>query len=275
MLFLETWVHTAPTTTMWNRRGKGASGPGRRGPFEVQRLNLSRWLRTPQLGDMGVYGQFCPVALGAEVFAERWTPLILREMLHGAKRFSEIQRGVPRISRNLLTQRLAFLQRNGIIERCAAANGRGHEYCLTEAGRGLGGVIEALGIWGYKWASHEITDEHLDPDFLMWALRRMVRVDSLPAERVVVSFRFRREPKRHYWLVLQRPEVDLCLINPGYEVDVEVLAEVAALAGVCLGKVDFLRAVKAGDIEVGGSPRHRRALGGWLGVTRFAALARA
>jgi DNA-binding HxlR family transcriptional regulator len=222
---------------------------------------------------MSVYGQFCPVALGAEIFAERWTPLILRELLIGAKRFSDIQRGVPRISRNLLTQRLESLRRTGIIERRPAPSGRGHEYLLTEAGRGLGAVIDALGTWGYRWASQEISEEHLDPDFLMWALRRMVRVDSLPAERVVVSFRFQREPKRHYWLVLTKPEVDLCLINPGYEVDVEVLAEVEALARVCLGHLEFGRAIKSGDIEVTGMPRYRRALGTWLGITRFRALA--
>jgi DNA-binding HxlR family transcriptional regulator len=223
---------------------------------------------------MSVYGQFCPVALGAEVFAERWTPLILREMLHGARRFSEIHRGVPRISRNLLAQRLVYLQRTGIIERSVTGAGRGHEYRLTDAGRGLGSVIDALGNWGYRWASQEISDEHLDPDFLMWALRRMVRVDRLPDEQVVVSFRFRGMPKRQYWLVLKRPEVDLCLIDPGHGVGVDVLADVESLARVCLGHVDFLRSVKAGHIEVSGTPRHRRALGDWLGVTRFAAMAR-
>jgi DNA-binding HxlR family transcriptional regulator len=209
------------------------------------------------------------------VFAERWTPLILRELLHGARRFSDIQRGVPRISRNLLAQRLVDLQRHGIIERFAVTTGRGHEYRLTEAGRGLGAVIDALGTWGYKWASQDISDEHLDPDFLMWALRRMVRVDRLPDERVVVSFRFRGVPKQQFWLVLEKPDVDLCLIDPGYEVAVDVLADVEALARVCLGHVDFLRTVKVGAIELSGAPRHRRALGDWLGVTRFAAMASA
>ena len=224
---------------------------------------------------MSVYGQFCPVALGAEVFAEKWTPLIVREMLHGNRRFSDIHRGVPRISRNLLTQRLVCLQRSGIIERLAVNSGRGHEYHLTEAGRELGAVIEALGMWGYKWATHDLTEEQLDPDFLMWALRRMVRVDNLPDERVVVSFRFRGVEKRQYWLVLKRPEVDVCVIDPGYEVAVDVLAEREALARVCLGQVDFLRAVKSGDIEMSGAPRQRRALGEWLGTTRFAQVASA
>jgi DNA-binding HxlR family transcriptional regulator len=100
------------------------------------------------------YGQFCPVALGAAIFAERWTPLILRELLMGGRRFNDIHRGVPRISRNLLVQRLESLQRTGIIDRYTAASGRGHEYRLTEAGRELGAVIDALGMWGYKQGSH-------------------------------------------------------------------------------------------------------------------------
>ena len=222
---------------------------------------------------MTTYGQFCPVALGAEIFAERWTPLIVRELLAGARRFSEIQRGVPRMSRNLLAQRLVSLQQAGIIERHTDGEGRVPRYQLTAAGRELGAVVDALGTWGYRWASKDLTDEHLDPDFLMWALRRMVRVDALPDHRVVVLFRFRRHDDRHYWLVLDRPEVDLCLFDPGYDVDVELYGEVEALARVCLGQLPLAQAVRAGRVELSGAPRHRRGLYDWLGVTRFAAMA--
>ena len=223
---------------------------------------------------MTSYGQFCPVALGAEIFAERWTPLILRELLAGGRRFSDIQRGVPRISRNLLVQRLQALQRSGIIDRRAATSGRGHEYHLSDAGRELGTVVDALGTWGYKWASKDLTDEHLDPDFLMWALRRMVRVEALPDGRTVVLFRFRRHRARQFWLVLQRPDVDLCLFDPGFEVDVTLEADVEALARVCLGHVGLLQAVKAGQIEISGASHQCRALCRWLGVTRFASASR-
>jgi DNA-binding HxlR family transcriptional regulator len=219
---------------------------------------------------MSAYGQFCPVALGAEIFAERWTPLILREMLAGARRFSDIQRGVPRMSRNLLAQRLVSLQHAGIIDRRVGSDTRSPEYHLTDAGRALGGVIEALGTWGYTWASKDLTSEHLDPDFIMWALRRMVRVDALPEQRVVVHVSFRRDQKHRYWLVLQRPEVDLCLIDPGFDVDVELRAETEALARVCLGHLPMTQAVKSGRIEVNGAPRHRRGICTWLGTTRFA-----
>lgn len=220
------------------------------------------------------YGQFCPVALGAEIFAERWTPLILRELLMGGRRFSDIQRGVPRMSRNLLTQRLQSLQRSGIIEQLPTEGTHGHEYRLTAAGRELSAVIDALGTWGYRWATKDLTDKDLDPDFLMWSLRRMVRVDALPDERVVALFRFRRHKDHLYWLVLHRPDVDLCLFDPGHEVDLEIEANVDALARVCLGHVGLLDAMRDGSIEVRGAPRHRKALPGWLGVTRFAGLAR-
>jgi hypothetical protein len=131
-------------------------------------------------------------------------------------------------------------------------------------------VIDALGTWGYNWASKDLADEHLDPDFLMWTLRRLLRKDALPDERVVVAFRFRGYADRYFWLVLQRPEVDLCLHDPGYDVNLEVDGTVAALAHVCLGHVDLLGAMRDGDVEVRGAPRYRNALPSWLGTTRFA-----
>lgn len=220
---------------------------------------------------MTLYGQFCPVALGAEIFAERWTPLILRELLLGERGFSDIHRGVPRISKNLLAQRLESLRGSGIVERVQKDGERKHVYRLTVAGRALGPVIDALGTWGYNWASKDLEDDSLDPDFLMWSLRRMVRVDALPNERIVVAFRFRKHEDRLYWLVLLRPEVDLCLDDPGYEVSLEVEGTVAALARVCLGHTDLPHSLKTGEIEVRGAPRYRAALANWLGVTRFAA----
>ncbi len=226
----------------------------------------------PTFKAMTTYGQFCPVALGAEIFAERWTPLILRELLMGGRRFSDIQRGVPRMSKNLLTQRLHALQRSGIIEQRPAQDGH-HEYHLTVGGRELGAVIDALGTWGYRWASKDLADKNLDPDFLMWSLRRLVRIDAIPDKRVVLQFRFRGHKDRLFWLVLERPNVDLCLFDPGYEVNLEIEAEVQSLARVCLGHLALLQAMRDGGVEVHGAPHYRNALPNWLGVTRFAALA--
>jgi DNA-binding HxlR family transcriptional regulator len=226
-----------------------------------------------QVRPMAEYGQFCPVALGAEIFAERWTPLILRELLMGGRRFSDIQRGVPRMSRNLLTQRLHSLRQSGIIEQLPAADGHGYEYHLTTAGRELRVVIDALGTWAYRWASKDLTGKDLDPDFLMWSLRRLVRADALPDERVVLLFRFVRYQDRVYWLVLHEHQVDLCLSDPGYEVNLEIEAEVEALARVCLGHLPLLQAMRDGEVTVHGAPHHRKAFPSWLAVTRFAALA--
>jgi len=130
-------------------------------------------------------------------------------------------------------------------------------------------------VWGYNWASKSLEDEHLDPDFLMWSLRRMIRVDALPIERIVITFTFRGHAHRLYWLVLERPEVDLCLSDPGYDVDLEVDGTVAALARVCLGHVLLVHSMRDGVVTVRGAPRHRNALPGWPGVTRFAGLAQA
>jgi len=216
------------------------------------------------------YGQFCPVALGSEVFAERWTPLILRELLAGARRFVELHRGVPRMSRNLLSQRLAALEHAGSIERRAGANGRGAEYHLTTAGHEFRSVIDALGTWGYKWCTHDLRDENIDPDHLMWILRRLVRIVNLPEQRVVVFFRFRQDPKSRFWLVLARPEVDLCVVDPGFDIDVEVLADVNSLAQICLGHLSVSDAVSRGGMALSGSRQYCRALSSWLGVSRFA-----
>jgi DNA-binding HxlR family transcriptional regulator len=220
------------------------------------------------------YGQFCPVALGAEVFAERWTPLILRELLLGSHRFSELRRGLPRISRNLLTQRLGSLERAGLIERRRRANGRGFDYYLTQAGEELRPVVIALGTWGYKWAATELRPDNLDPGLLMWFLRRRVRLENLPDQRVVVRFDFRAqgaasfwlEEQQSFWLILERPTVDLCLSDPGFEVDLTVHADIAEMTRVYLGHITLTQAMRDGSVEVFGRRELRNAFPKWIGI---------
>ncbi|HEY1239395.1 MAG TPA: helix-turn-helix domain-containing protein [Bryobacteraceae bacterium] len=224
------------------------------------------------LYSMKGYGQFCPVALAAEVFAERWTPLILRELLSGARRFADIHRGVPRISRNLLCQRLDALAHSGILERTPIENGRGSEYQLTEAGREFAPVIESLGVWGYKWSTRDLREAHLDPDFLMWVLHKLVRVQNLPDRRIVLFFQF-RATKRRYWLVLNRPEVDVCLFDPGFGVDLEIVADVRTLADICLGHLTARDATRRGALTVSGPRNFCRDFPTWLGTAHYAAAA--
>jgi DNA-binding HxlR family transcriptional regulator len=219
---------------------------------------------------VGGYGQFCPVARGAEVFAERWTPLIIRELLHGPAHFNELRRGLPRISRSLLSERLATLERVGIIERRSPSNGHGHEYRLTKAGRELDAVVRALGTWAYKWVSRDLTPDNLDPALLMWVIERRMRVKNLPPQRVVVHFRFRRLPAHVYWLVLERPQVDLCFTDPGFGVDLFVDAEVRALTQIYLAHLTVAAALRRGEITLTGPPEYRRAFASWIGVTPYA-----
>jgi DNA-binding HxlR family transcriptional regulator len=216
------------------------------------------------------YGQFCPVARGAELFAERWTPLIVRELLRGPAHFNELLRGMPRISRSLLADRLATLERAGIVERRAPANGQGHEYRLTTAGRELDTVVHALGSWAYKWVSRDLRPDNLDPALLMWVIERRIRVENLPPQRVVVHFRFRRLPAHSYWLVLERPQVDLCFTDPGFGVDLDVDAEVKALTQIYLGHVTVAAARRRGDVTLAGAPAFRSAFGSWIGVSPYA-----
>src|SRR5262245_30964469 len=160
------------------------------------------------------YGQFCPVAKAAEIFAERWTPLVLRELLCGSHRFSDLHRGVPLMSRTLLAQRLAQLEDAGIVRSAARAKGRGREYFLTPSGEEFRPVIEGLGEWGQRWARRQVSAEDLDPGLLMWDIRRRVNIDRLPDRRVVVRFDFRavlrtlRRPTS-FWLILEHRGVDV------------------------------------------------------------------
>lgn len=169
------------------------------------------------------YGQFCRVSRGAEVFAERWTPLILRELLNGSHRFSELQIGLSRISRNRLTQRLASLADSGIIERRPAERGRGFSYHLPPAGEELRPIVEALGAWGYRWGGTDLSSAELDPVLLMWFIRRRIHLQALRRCRTVVRFDF-RGPRRSFWLWIEPPTVDLCFADEGFDVELAVEA---------------------------------------------------
>ena len=220
-----------------------------------------------------VYGQFCPVAVASEIFAERWTPVILRELVLGSRRFNDIQRGVPKISRALLVKRLRELALHGIISN------EGGEYTLTDAGQELGEVVVHLGTWGARWTAPARRDR-LDAKLLTWDMRRRIAVDRLPEKRVVVRFDFRGVPAGHkapktYWLVLERPEVDLCIIEPGFEVDIFVDADLASLTKVWLGEVPIRQAIREGGIRLSGDRQGVRDFPSWLLLSTLAAVPRA
>ena len=222
------------------------------------------------------YGQFCPVAVACEVFAERWTPLILRELFAGSRRFSEIRRGMPLISRALLAQRLRHLEDVGVIESQPA--GRGREYRLSQAGAEFHGVIEELGAWGQRWIHGRASAENLDAMLLLWNVRRRLAVDRLPNRRIVVRFDFRGVPAGRgpatSWLVASREDVDVCLKDPGFGVDLVVTADLGAFTRVWLGDVSFDQALRSRGVRVEGPRELVRAFPGWLLLSHFAGVTR-
>lgn len=215
------------------------------------------------------YRQFCPVSRGAEIFAERWTPLILRELLNGSHRFSELQLGLPRISRNLLTMRLVALASAGVIERRRAEDGRGVSYHLTTAGEALRPAVDALGAWGYRWGGADLPPGKLDPVLLMWFIRRRVRLEALRRSQTVIRFDFRR-PRRSFWLRIEPPNVDLCFTDEGFDVELAVDADLAALTAVWLGRLRLADAIAAGSVRLEGDDDARPLFSRWFGLSPFA-----
>ena len=210
------------------------------------------------------YGQFCPVAKTSELLCERWVPLIVRELMAGSSRFSEIQRGVPLISPALLSKRLRQLESAGVIARAGAEQGAG--YVLTEAGWELYPIIEAMGVWGQRWARSRYTVDELDPGLLMWDMRRMLQPANLAPERTVIEIRFHRAPagKAAYWLVVD-DTIDLCLVDPGYPVDLWVKADLRSLTEVWMGDRTMRDAIDAGSITLTGPRTLVRRFPDWLG----------
>jgi DNA-binding HxlR family transcriptional regulator len=213
------------------------------------------------------YGQFCPVAQAAEIIAERWTPLVLRELLLGSRRFNDLQRGVPLMPPATLAQRLRDLQRAKLVER------REGEYLLTSGGRALKPIVQALGRWGNQYAQRELGPRDLDPAFLMWDVRRWLVLRMLPRRRVVIFFHFPEAPsgKRSWWIVADRGQVDLCLKPPGYEIDLTVDSDVRTMIEVWRGSLDAREAIRTGRIRFEGARELSRSFVTWMGLSTFAA----
>ena len=217
------------------------------------------------------YGQFCTVARGAEVLGELWTPLVVRELLCGSRRFNEIHRGVPRMSATLLTQRLRKLEEVGVIERRRGK--AGWEYYPTQAGEELRPIVVGLGHWGARWIGSRLKPTQLDAGFLMWDIRRFAQLDKFPAgRRVVIHFRFTDalRGERLWWLVVENHTADLCRDDPGHEVSVVVESTVRALTEVWTGDSDPEQVIRAGQLSVLGAGRRGQILWRWLGRSLFA-----
>ncbi len=185
------------------------------------------------------YQQFCPLAMAAELLCTRWTMVLLRELVAGSTRFNDLRRGVPKMSPTLLSQRLKELELAGIVERVELKSEKGiFEYRMTEAGRDLRAVVEAMGIWGQKWVEARLSLKNLDPSLLMWDMRRNLDPSPLPDRRVVIQFLYQELPlsKRHWWLVVEPScEVDLCWSDPGFDVDLYVSTDLRTMTAIWMG----------------------------------------
>ena len=219
------------------------------------------------------YHQFCPVAKAMELLDERWTLLIVRELVTGSQHFNQLRRGLPRMSPTLLSKRLNQLARAGIVDR--QTDGHEVRYVLTQAGHELRPVVEALGIWGVRWIG-ELGDQDLDPHLLMWDMHRHVNREELPDGRTVIQFRFHDVPaaQRDWWLVITPDDVDVCDFDPGHDVSVTVSASLRPMVEVWMGDLDWPAALRSGSIEMHGPADMRRALPRWFELSTFAAVPR-
>jgi DNA-binding HxlR family transcriptional regulator len=237
------------------------------------------------------YGQYCPIARGAEIFAERWTPLIIRNLYLGCGSFSEILEGAPGLSRTLLSQRLKHLERLGVVRSAPKPDGRGHHYELTSSGHDLFKVCVSLGEWGARWL--EIAPENLDPFVALWSMCNALRRDRLPDQRVVIRFDFLahrsaprdlsteargakveggtgRAHRERYWLLIELGDTEICKTCPGVDEDLYITADAEAFVKWHAGQLTWAQATREGRIQVDGLPSLVRAFPTWNARSMFA-----
>lgn len=218
------------------------------------------------------YGQFCPVAKAAELFCERWTPLILRDLAGGATRFSELRRGVPLASPSLLSQRLKQLEAEGVVERRRSPGGSSWTYHLTPAGAEFAPIIEALGVWGQRWTRRDLQEHEVDLTLFLWAMEKSVRPAAFGERRTLVRLELVDQPphKRFWWFLNEAGRCELCVKEPGFEVDLWLRARLPDMILLWRGDLPVGRALEGECLEAEGPSRLRRALRAWLPVCALA-----
>jgi DNA-binding HxlR family transcriptional regulator len=208
--------------------------------------------------------------MAAEIFCSRWTPLVLRELLAGTKRFNDLRRGVPRMSPALLSKRLKELEKAGLVS--VARAGGSVEYNLTDAGEDLREVVMGLGFWGARWVESQLSLRNLDPSLLMWDMRRHLIPEPLPPKKCTIQFQYPELPaaKQNYWLVIDAGEVDLCAFDPGFEIDLLVRSPLRTMTAIWMGLAKLRHEIEAGNLELDGDPSIAGAMQLWLGLSPFA-----
>jgi DNA-binding HxlR family transcriptional regulator len=214
------------------------------------------------------YGEYCPIAKASEVLGERWTPLILRNIHLRCHTFSEIHKGSPRMSSTLLSHRLRSLERDGVVERFPAPSGRGSRYYLTPAGQELVDVILNMGTWGARWL--DLGPRDYEPDVVLWGWAKFIDREKLPPRRVVVRFDLTDRPRDHFWMLVDRPESEVCVKHPGLDEDLVVTTDSITLTDVHRGRIAFGAAISSGRMRIDGPSALARAFPTWGGLSYYA-----
>ncbi len=220
------------------------------------------------------YGQFCPISKAMELLGEKWTLLIVRELLMGGSRFNELQRGLTHISPTLLTKRLVTLEQEGLVVRRKIPGQRGYEYFPTESCKELLPVLEGVGQWGMRWARHKLGDDDFDLELLMLYMERSVNPDKLPGRETVVRFHFVDvQDFDTWWLVVEGEDVDVCVHDPGKEVDVYFNVDLRTMCELWMGDISYRRALAEKKLQVVGPPALTRNISDWITPSIFAGIA--
>lgn len=221
---------------------------------------------------MRPYGEFCPITRAAELFSERWTPMILRELICGSTRFGELQHGLPGIPRSLLASRLKTLADAEVIVRLTGDSPRKVRYQLTQRGLELGEVVMALGVWGQKWFNRQISEDRVDTRLLVWDMRRRVHLDRLPDKRVVVQFDFTGAENQSLWLILEKPQPSACDFDPGFEVDIYVKADALEMTKIWMGLSTWKAAMADNKVSFVGPSHYTSVFTDWFQLNFFSAI---
>ncbi len=219
----------------------------------------------------GSYGQFCPVAMAAEIFCSRWTALVVRELLCGTTRFNDLRRGVPLMSPSLLSKRLKELEEAGVIVSVPTDMPGVVEYKLTEAGEDLRPVVLSLGTWGQRWVESSLSLRNLDPSLLMWDMRRTLDPNPLPPRKCTISFLYPElQSRKAWWLVIDGGQVDLCQVDPGFDIDLYVRSSLRSMTAVWMGLSTVQKEMEARQLELIGDPEIAKSMQVWLKLSPFA-----
>ena len=214
------------------------------------------------------YGDYCPIAKASEILAERWTPLVIRNLYLDCHSFTEIHEGIPRMSRTLLAQRLRSLERAGVVSSKPSPVGRGRRYDLTTSGKELAQVCLELGVWGARWL--ELAPSDYDPAMVLWGWKKFLALDRLPQRRVVVRFDLRDRPRQRFWLLVERPRVELCIKDPGFEADLRITTDSVTLTHVHGGRLSLREARRSGAWLMEGPRDLVRGFPAWGGLSYYA-----